>query len=461
MNDNDLLDIDFYKNYYSDLDNLTSSELLNHYINFGKNEGRFSSENQIKTLLNDNNFSIAKYKKDNSNIANLSNFEIIYHYIYFHENNLYSKYKINSIENINSSSLFNNIGFKTKKFTYKNIDEIDKFILIIDLPNLGGGTTFFIQCIINKYKTCQTFLILRKFENKYVININDEYLLNNPVLNEDDCLDFLNNYNYKIKKIFVNHTLNFSDNFIMNLCKINKEITYITHDYYLIFKNPQIHPDNVLKKILLNNGNESILNNFNKIITQNIGNLNVLQYFLHNKKDIIISELPDYRNSLNIYKTNNDRIIIGVIGFINNIKGEEIINELYDFINLNRLNMEIVIFGYIKNEKIKSCFYNSISHLNKLLVDYKPNILIESSLSQETYSYTLTLSMITKLPIVSFYKTYKCVVNNRLSNYEKSYFFNNIDECIYLIKKYKQDYFYTIEPIIYYNPFWDDYFMDI
>ena len=263
----------------------------------------------------------------------------------------------------------------------------------------------------------------------------------------------------KIKKIFINHTLNFKRKFIINLRKFNKEITFITHDYYVIYNVPQLNPQCVFKKIILNRNNFT-LNSFDKIITQNIGNLNVLQYFFNNSKNVVVSELPDYRKSLNIYQTNNNKIIIGIIGYINDIKGEKIVNELYNFIDTNKLNMEIVVFGFINNQKITSNMYKSISHLNTLLIQYKPNILIETSITMETYSYTLTLSMLTKLPILSLYKIYKFVINNRLSKYEKSYFFNNIDECVYLINKYKQDYFYTIEPIIYYNSFWDDYFMD-
>jgi len=42
-----ILDLDFYRSYYKDLSHMTDDELINHYNNYGKNEGRFISMDQI------------------------------------------------------------------------------------------------------------------------------------------------------------------------------------------------------------------------------------------------------------------------------------------------------------------------------------------------------------------------------------------------------------------------------
>jgi hypothetical protein len=103
--------------------------------------------------------------------------------------------------------------------------------------------------------------------------------------------------------------------------------------------------------------------------------------------------------------------------------------------------------------------YSTINELNNLLIKIKPNLLLETSIWPETYSYTLTLSMITQLPILSLIKSYEGVIKERLSSYDKSYYFSNADNIFPMIKNIKQDYFYTIDPTIYFNSYWDDYFI--
>jgi hypothetical protein len=68
--------------------------------------------------------------------------------------------------------------------------------------------------------------------------------------------------------------------------------------------------------------------------------------------------------------------------------------------------------------------------------------------------------MLTDLPILSFDKKFNNVIKNRLNNYNKKYFYDNITDFFDLVYKVKQNYFYTIEPIIYFNSFWDNYFND-
>jgi hypothetical protein len=52
------IDLEFYKNIYDDLKDLTITELLDHYNKYGKNEGRYINETQFYELNTDfnNNF---------------------------------------------------------------------------------------------------------------------------------------------------------------------------------------------------------------------------------------------------------------------------------------------------------------------------------------------------------------------------------------------------------------------
>ena len=108
----------------------------------------------------------------------------------------------------------------------------------------------------------------------------------------------------------------------------------------------------------------------------------------------------------------------------------------------------------------KSFKYKDLDEFNELLIKYQPNLLIETSLWPETYSYTLSLAMLTQLPILSIKKNFDGVVQERLSKYEKAHFFTNFVELKSLVYKLKQDYFYTVEPLFYYNSFWDNYFIN-
>lgn len=104
--------------------------------------------------------------------------------------------------------------------------------------------------------------------------------------------------------------------------------------------------------------------------------------------------------------------------------------------------------------------YNNISEFNNLLKKHNPNVILELTKWPETYSYTLTLSMLTKLPIIFYKKPWNSVVSDRLKSYKKSYQFDTIHKAIKLIKEKKQNYFYTIKPIIRYNKYWNDLFVN-
>ena len=374
------------------------------------------------------------------------NLEIIFYKSYYSD-----------LSHLNDEELLNhykNTGILENRITYNIFNIFNPFILVIDFLNLGGGVTTFLNSIIEKYKCNNTFIILRNYNNHIYIEVDSVQILNEKITN-DECIRLLYKNNNKIKKIFVNHTLGHSDDFINRILDFNKEKTYITHDFNMLYTNPQpIYNDIINQTGLRPNIN---IHKFNNIITQNINNLQFFNSFLTKKQNIIVQELPDYNKSLNHFKTSNDNIIIGVIGAISHIKGSDIIKDLNNYIQQNNLKMKIIVFGKI-NEHIEQYSYKSINELNYLLVQHNPNVLLECSLWPETYSYTLTLSMLTQLPIISYHKSFNSVIENRLSNYDKTYYFTSIIECIEIINQVKQNWFYTIKPTIYYNFFWDNLF---
>ena len=363
-----------------------------------------------------------------------------------------------SILNFNNKKLVNIFDFDKDliNIDFKNILLQNKlFILIIDFPNLGGGTNVFLNTILNKYKNNTTFLIARNFNGIIKFTVNDDYLIN-KLFNIEESILFIDSIQNNIKKIFINHLLDHSIDFLNKIFNLKKEISIITHDYYFINNvNSQPYYEEIIgKKSFID------MSIFNKIISQNEINIDIISNNLSVNQEIVISSLPDFTTSLNYIQTNNTNIIIGIIGSISGIKGVNIIDNLLDYINIHNLNIEVIIFGKIscKYEYNNSYSFETINELNELLVKHKPNLLLETSIWPETYSYTLTLSMITQLPILSLKKPFHSVIQNRLSTYSKVNYFSTLKELIDLIPCVKQDYLYTIDPTISYNFFWEKYF---
>jgi hypothetical protein len=347
------------------------------------------------------------------------------------------------------------------KYNIEFINKLNNFILIVDFPNYGGGTTFFLNTIVSRYKNNNNFLIIRKINDIYILNVNEEYELNQQ-LNLTEAINFLETYKNSIIKIFVNHTLVIDNELLNSIFILKKEVSAITHDYLLLIEKY----DPTYKEFMYDSLKKNIINinKYDKIITQNIINLKYFEPFISDKKKIIVSNLPDFKECEDRIETNNSCIVIGIIGLISINKGQTILLDLINYYKDND-NIKFIIFGKTNNFEntcnANSYIYNSVSELNILLKKYSPNLLLETSIWPETYSYTLTLSMITQLPILYLKKPIESVIKNRLLTYEKAYDFGTMPEFNNKILKVKQNYFYTIKNNIYYNSFWDNYFSSI
>lgn len=348
----------------------------------------------------------------------------------------------------------------TPRYEINSLDDFDNFILIVDFPNLGGGTTFFLNYIVSYYKRFVNFLIVRKIDNNYVFNINEEYELSTK-FNLYNGIRFLNANSSKVIKIFVNHSIKTDIEFINNLFTLQKEVTTISHDYYLFFSkyNPS-YKEIMFSNIKENDMNDMNVNLYDKIITQNPTNLNILEPIVHDKKKIVVAELPDFFRSETRIETNNKYLVVGIIGAIADIKGATLIKNIVNHYNNNH-NIKFVIFGKINEFTSNNLIcheYSSIDEFNSLLMVYRPNLLLETSVWPETYSYTLTMCMLTQLPIIYFKKPVNSVVENRLSTYKKAISFNTVGDLDDIFHSNKQFFFYTIKNVVYFNTFWDNYF---
>jgi hypothetical protein len=379
----------------------------------------------------------------------------------------FSEKKIENLLNNQYDFLYDNEVLLTKGFSFKNekflsqtvdidiLKNILYFVLVIDFNNGGGGSTIFLNRIVSKYKNYNTFLIVRFDGTYYSLNLNEEILI-------DDKLDIIQltkiieQYKTKCKKIFINHFLGYEKKFIDYIFNLNIHKIGITHDYYNIFDNPQplfINIEKTNKNLLID------INQYDTLITQNIFNYEFFSKYY--KKNIDITELPDFRHKDKRIDTSNKKKICCIIGNINEIKGSNNFEKMYKLFSKKYIDVEFVVIGYINCKNFENFnTYNSMEDFNNLLLKYKPNIIIELSIWPETYCYTLTLSMITDLPILYLKKPDKSVIKNRLNNYDKAYEFDSIDTLYQLICRHSQNYFYTINPIISYDKYWNDLFVD-
>ena len=490
MNKNNKLPNDFNWKTYINLNNdlsifNTEKEAIEHYINYGLNENRkYKKENiiilydlmKIKKINEKDNIFYILSEIIKNNTKNISNNFIDWSFykkqkLVFPDIN-YNKYKtrdssnscmlIEKEENKNNKKKiflndnFNNFNNFNNFINFLNI--YNSFIVIFDLPeNYYGGAKFFINTIIEKYKNKQNFLILYTKENNFVsINVNNKYYFNLGY-SENSIKNILEKIQAKIKKIFINHAYGFSEGLINFLFGLNKKISTITHDHNLFNNNKnQLMYHEINEDIYKNNSFKYDFNLFEHIITQNKKNLYLFKNMTH-LENIVVSELPDFKLNDEIIITNNKETVIGLIGHMSTIKGSDFIKYLIKI--FEKTNTKIVIFGKMNDSNYKHCHeYDNIHELNDLLITYKPNMLLECSLWPETYSYTLSLAMLTELPILILKKMFPSVIDNRIKHYKNKFYFNNISECLLLIDGNKQNYFKTIKPIIYYNKFWDEYF---
>jgi hypothetical protein len=363
-------------------------------------------------------------------------------------------------DNADSFLLDDNITY-TKQYNTKYsyavvsssmLNKIDNFILVVDFPNLGGGTSFFLDTIISKYSKNHTFIVVRKMSSSIRLYINNSYIVD-TIYTDDNAYALIISKINSIHKVFFNHTLGHSSRFIQLLHTLPKHKSYITHDFYCLTDKYQPLVHDIINFTAI----KPDLSMYDSIITQNVENLTLLQSGLPDKCNIVISTLPDYRYSGPIVETSNNKIVLGIIGVISHIKGYHIVRQLIE--TFKNTHVEVVVFGVINIPNFKSFYpYKNVYEFNSLLIKHKPNVLFEASLWPETYSYTLTLAMATQLPILYLYKPFNSVIKNRLSTYKSAFEYKNITEFRSLVYSKKQGFFYTVDPNIYYSSFWDNFF---
>lgn len=318
--------------------------------------------------------------------------------------------------------------------------------LIID-HGLGGGANHYIdESFDNNTELSQLIILIR-----YDFNVTQTYKvafafkgLNYNISSSSlfEAFTFLSGF--RINEIFLNSLVSYPDvkEIIQEIVflkeKTKSKVILPIHDFFPVcpsytLLNEKMQycgvPANleICKNCLINNKNEFKIfeqetniakwrtswNSINKIADEII-------CFSNSSKEIYLKAYPEISNKIiikphdisgrykKIYDPNKkiDKIIIGVLGGINEAKGAKVIQNLVDFIDVNNLNAKVVVIGEISITINSSSFEVTGRYNKKDLPDIVKMFHITQflipSICPETFSYTTDEIIQMGYPLIVF-----------------------------------------------------------
>jgi hypothetical protein len=188
-----------------DLQHMTQQEATRHYVVHGHAEGRRFTSDDVPA-----NFLWRSYIEMNPDLQHMAQQEATRHYVvHGHaEGRRFTSDDVPvrcdkdvpvrcdkdvpvrcdkgvrvSVHTLADDKILNTMQFKNitdplflqKMMPSEILDSLPFFVLIVDFPNGGGGTTRFINTIVSNYKSHTTFVILWNMDDNMIhVNINEE-----------------------------------------------------------------------------------------------------------------------------------------------------------------------------------------------------------------------------------------------------------------------------------------------
>ena len=148
--ENKEVDVDFYRNTYFDLRHMTDKQLVEHYILYGKSEGRQS-----------NNLDVNAYREYNLDLQHMTDEQLVEHYVNFGENEgRYPSNVVNIVGFRNINCSFNDIIYSVVKHLFG----LGKKVRAFDISN--------IDCVYHSRNTIvciNPFDISEKLLSKFIV----------------------------------------------------------------------------------------------------------------------------------------------------------------------------------------------------------------------------------------------------------------------------------------------------
>ncbi len=207
-------DVEFYKNFYKDLNHMNSAkQIIKHFYNVGLEQGRFSSQREIDKLISSvgvPDFDPYFYGKFYVDLKNLTLRELINHYKNFgkSEGRISSKKEYDDLIASTGVPRFDPVFYGSY---YKDLSHMDVRNLVKHYNEWGKIEDRFpceddykeVLCEVNK-NIYTNFLYINRCKNDEIIinKINDEYFENNFYI--DDNLNIIENDFVKTKHGLLN-----------------------------------------------------------------------------------------------------------------------------------------------------------------------------------------------------------------------------------------------------------------
>jgi len=325
------------------------------------------------------------------------------------------------------------MGRRNKKYV-KDIININREIITNE--NLNKKICFDIIRIVDSNNQSTNILFnnisLKLVQSTQNIFLNKKYdIIHIHYLNEPAFIL----YNYIIDLISTNHApklfITLHDyHFIIN-DKINEyHLTTINANKHFLDelkeKQSNIMPYMLYKKLFLKSD----------LIITGGSTVRVIYNYVFGLKNNLIKVVPHpekkYFDPIPKDKMSFNTLNICVIGALSISKGSHMIQEMSNFLQLQKKSWKIfhLGLGFTRNLKKQSNIislgsYGSETHLRELLITNNINLIWFPAFRHESFCYTLTLAMQTELPIIAYDSG---TFRERLSFYNSPY---KIHECDY------------------------------
>lgn len=319
-------------------------------------------------------------------------------------------------------------------------DEIDWNYLIID-RRLDGGAAKYLNEKLENVEEFQSRSVVVRFQDSiqgYVIEfIQNQSRVKYSIPSCEEMKRFLSGF--RIKKIYVNELFEYDNlyemlGYLMELKEQKAcQLIYLLHDYYCICPVSNLTTKTTGYCALRYDCRQCFqeTNYFDNKIYGDIDEWRRRWKAFLEKCDTIIAFSQDTKKRiLQVYrelsiqvvphqgynrlrkvhplKKEKNELVVGILGMLSAIKGLQIVKEMIEYVNANRLPVRFVLVGDIWGDGIEAsetfCKTGRYTRdeLPDLVEKHQIDIVLIASVVPETFSYTTQETIMMGLPIACF-----------------------------------------------------------
>ncbi|MBE6161601.1 MAG: glycosyltransferase [Firmicutes bacterium] len=342
-------------------------------------------------------------------------------------------------QNFPIKKICENIDYQIKLHNKKNV-----LMLIHDWDiNHLGGTTMHVYDIVKANRKKMNIHILAPSNGIYKLYSyfeDSEKVINLKAIDNSGILSYYNNSykkmledvieGFRINTIHIHHMISHYFD-IIDVAKMHNIKSIITlHDLYalcptinMLYKMEEyciplkdkkcdecIHMKTSLRNNIVPSWQEEwnkFLQKFDRVIVPSENTKKIINGYYKNVDIEVIEHGIEYEeNNYNNSIEEKDAIDVAIVGVVSIHKGGNILKEL---VKVNNDKIRIHLFGATEIKELEKSRNNYIYHgryerknLPKLLKENNINLICLLSIWPETYSYTLTESIASNIPVLSF-----------------------------------------------------------